>query len=275
MASALWERIRRRSLPPGCAALWFLGQNTVALKAAGRLIVTDPYLSDSCTRLDPSLRRRRPPLVAPEEAEGIDLVLVSHEHQDHLDPDTLPALLRASPQARLVAPRAAQPLLAQLPIPLERAHLLTGEEGPQEIAGVRVEAIPSAHETLERTELGHRWLGYVLELDGVRVYFAGDGIPYPGLAERLAALDLDVLLLPINGRDYFRQASGIIGNFTYREAVELARSAGSVLLVPLHFDLFAANGERLGAFVDFAQEAYPDLPIAPLAYGQELLLARS
>ncbi len=52
----------------------------------------------------------------------------------------------------------------------------------------------------------------------MRVYHAGDTIAYDDMVERLRALRVDVALLPINGRDHFREAQDVVGNLTPREA---------------------------------------------------------
>src|SRR5258706_12672596 len=69
-------------LPPDAIALWWLGQAGFVLRSARSIVYLDPFLSD------------RP----------ADLVLCTHEHWDHLDPETLPGLARASPQACFVVP---------------------------------------------------------------------------------------------------------------------------------------------------------------------------
>jgi L-ascorbate metabolism protein UlaG (beta-lactamase superfamily) len=82
-----------------------------------------------------------------------------------------------------------------------------------------------------------RFLGYVIDLAGVRVYHAGDTIPYDGIEDVVC----DVAMLPINGRDAEREAHGIVGNLDAEEAVRLAAAIGANVLVPIHYDMFAAN----------------------------------
>src|SRR5439155_12226971 len=79
-------------------ALWWLGQASFALKAAGVLLYIDPYLQLSDRRLSP-------PPFAPEALVGADLVLLTHDHGDHVDPQALPGIAKASGAARFVAPR--------------------------------------------------------------------------------------------------------------------------------------------------------------------------
>ena len=87
----------------------------------------------------------------------------------------------------------------------------------------------------------HPWLGYVIEVEGIRIYHSGDGIPYAGLAERVAALAPDIALLPVNGRDEARSSNGVPGNFTLDEAVALVRAAGVPSLLADHYGLFDFN----------------------------------
>jgi L-ascorbate metabolism protein UlaG (beta-lactamase superfamily) len=86
-----------------------------------------------------------------------------------------------------------------------------------------------------------RYLGYVIELGGVRVYHAGDTIWWPGQEKVLRELGVQVALLPINGRDPVREADNVVGNLDHREAALLAAAAGVDLLVPMHWDMFAGN----------------------------------
>ena len=77
-----------------------------------------------------------------------------------------------------------------------------------------------------------RFLGYVVEIGGIRFYHAGDGLVYPELPAALAALAPDVLMLPINGRDYMRESAGIVGNMNEAEAAWLCAQVGALLRHP-------------------------------------------
>jgi L-ascorbate metabolism protein UlaG (beta-lactamase superfamily) len=105
--------------------------------------------------------------------------------------------------------------------------------------------------------LDHRFVGYVLELNGVTLYHAGDTTVYPGLIETLKAESIDLGMLPINGRDPFRNARNIVGNMNYREAAELAVAARFDTVIPLHYDMFEANSERPGYFIDYLYSRHP------------------
>jgi L-ascorbate metabolism protein UlaG (beta-lactamase superfamily) len=99
-----------------------------------------------------------------------------------------------------------------------------------------------------------RFLGYVIEADGVRLYHAGDTIHYDGMEAVLRAFDLDAALLPVNGRHAEREARGIVGNLNEREAAWLAAEIGAGILVPMHHDLFVGNLGSSSAVVRAAED---------------------
>jgi L-ascorbate metabolism protein UlaG (beta-lactamase superfamily) len=87
---------------------------------------------------------------------------------------------------------------------------------------------------------------------------------YDGLAERLRDLRVDVALLPINGRDHFREGAGIVGNMDHREAARLAADAGIDVLVPMHYETFAANRGYPSHLVDIVdRERLPLTVLVP------------
>jgi len=229
-------------------ALLWLGQSSVALRLGGRTVLVDPFLSPHPDRLVP-------PAFAPEEATGVDLVLVTHDHLDHLDEQALPRIAAASPDAVVVVPHELVERVASLGVDSARIAGLTGHGGLEQ-GGVVVHGVPASHG--DGPEDAYRlgpFLGYVVEAAGVRVYHAGDTIPFPGLVERLRELRPHLALLPINGRDAAREAQGIVGNLDAKEAAELARAIEADAVVPLHWDMFAGNPGDPTALVAAAETA--------------------
>ncbi|HLA17491.1 MAG TPA: MBL fold metallo-hydrolase [Candidatus Limnocylindrales bacterium] len=164
----------------------FLGHSTVLLEMGGVRILTDPVLFDRIG----ILRRAASPLPGELHA-AIDGVVISHMHLDHLD---LRSVRELGPATRLVVPAGAAGYL--------RAHGFTdvSELAPGESANVgpvRVTATTAIHSGF-RPPFGPnaRAVGYLLDCDDERVYFAGD----TDLFAEMAGLEgIDLALLPVWG----------------------------------------------------------------------------
>lgn len=236
------------------AAVWWLGQAGFLIAHGGLRIVVDAYLSDSLAekyRGKPVPHTRMmPPPVAPDALTGIDWLLCTHGHTDHMDPGTIPVLLAANPQARVLAPRAELARALERGVPEDRLVLIDAGE-TVDLGGVHCTATPSAHEEMTRSEAGFLYLGYVLSGGGITLWHSGDTVPWDGQAEWLAPFRVDLALLPVNGRDARRAANGVPGNLTMAEAIALTDAIGARAMIAHHLGLFdfntldRAEGQRL------------------------------
>ena len=249
MNSLKADILNTRLLPEQCA-LWYLGQEGFLIKCNNTYVCVDPYLSDyvdrNCSQLVKWQRLYDVP-ISPTELDFIDLVICTHAHYDHADPDTLLAIASASANAKFVVPEPISDLIASYGIKKERIiGALAGEI--IEYKGSLITPVPSAHEVFHTDGEGHYLeLGYIIENSAGKLFHAGDMCPYAGLEEKLVSLD--VALLPINGRDAYRNSLDIIGNFSAKEAVLLAKNIGASLLVPMHYDLYEVNKVSLTDFI--------------------------
>jgi hypothetical protein len=150
--------------------------------------------------------------MTPRQVDNADLVLLTHDHSDHVDPETLPSLAAASPQARFVAPAPIVGRVAELVG--DRERVVAARVGtPLHLGAIEIHPVAAKHEEFdEDPEFGFPHLGYVLRLGGVTVYHAGDTVPYDGLVETLTPFAIHLAFLPINGRDFFRTRRGVLGN---------------------------------------------------------------
>lgn len=249
---ALRERIIARAIPPGSVGVWWLGQASLVLKLAGRTIYIDPYLG-------PSEQRLVPPAFAPEQVTDADLVLLTHDHLDHIDPAALPGIALASPGVRFVTPRPTVERVAELIG--DDARIVAALAGtPIELDRLILTPIAAKHEEFDEDPvLGFPYLGYVIQADDLTIYNAGDTIPYPGLVETLRPFAIDLAFIPINGRDFFRTSANILGNCDYREAAELAALVAVDTVVPVHYGMFAGNTVPPGHFVSYLSERAPGI----------------
>lgn len=108
MHALTMKELQRFEVPARSLAVWWLGQMSFILKSpAGKIVAIDPYLSNSCRQAAMEggfdMDRQTPPPMAASDLVGIDLYLLTHSHQDHLDPDTLRPYLQAGGRGPFVS----------------------------------------------------------------------------------------------------------------------------------------------------------------------------
>jgi L-ascorbate 6-phosphate lactonase len=108
---------------------------------------------------------------------------------------------------------------------------------------------------------GPRFVGYAISDNETTLYHAGDTIVTDGLRRALVAIGPQIALLPVNGRDFYREELGLVGNMDAREAVQFAVEIGARILVPIHWDLFKSNAVRPASVVDEAMSFGPELHV--------------
>lgn len=270
----LIEEINRTSTSEGMVAVWFLGQESVVLKGGDAIIYIDPYMSDELER-KAGIKRAFPAPLTPEHITNANMVLITHEHDDHMDLATISVIAKQSPETMFIAPACCHKAMLGVGVAAEKLLAATCDQW-QDFDGFRIKAIPAAHESLEEhEEFGHRYVGYLVDIGGILFYHAGDTVVYPGLIERLQACSIDIGMLPINGGDAFRRRDGIVGNMGFREAAELAAATNIDLTIPMHYDIFPWNGEKPGYFVDYCYENYPYMKTKVMARTERLIYVKA
>jgi L-ascorbate metabolism protein UlaG (beta-lactamase superfamily) len=236
--SKLAEWIQNTVVAPGRLALcWLGGAGFVFKTASGRVVAVDPYLSDS---LDHYYSWKRLPLsptpMAPAELQA-DLVLATHAHEDHLDPETIPELVRAT-KAVVAGPRMCAEAMRSWGLPTERIVEINRGES-RSIAGVDVSAVLAQHVSPAGAQTPDA-VGFVLDLDGIVVYHTGDSLYHPELRQQVAPFHPHLLLVCINGQ---------YGNMDSEEAARLTCEVGPAAVIPMHWGLVAENTADPAAFV--------------------------
>ena len=172
--------------PAGSNAVTFVGHATVELDLGGARLLTDPLLGRGLGPL-----RRRAPLPDVDHLSGVDAVLISHMHHDHLDLRSLRRLGRP-----VIAPEGAAAFLRQRGLS-EVTGIGRGDSVA--VGEVSVRAVEARHsgDRFGRGSDDAEALGYLIEAAGARVYYAGDTDLFEGMGD--LGPDIDLALIPIWG----------------------------------------------------------------------------
>jgi L-ascorbate metabolism protein UlaG (beta-lactamase superfamily) len=214
--------------------LSFLGHSTVRVELAGRTVLTDPLLTAGVGPL-----RRVPAPLPPSSWAGVDVILISHLHGDHLHPASLRLL---DPDVRILVPRGGAGWLRRHGF--RRVDELSPGESLTD-GDLRITAVRAAHS-------GHRWgprlthgpttesLGHLVQGAGTTVYLSGDTDLFDGM-RLLGARAVDVAFLPVWGWGPTLGA----GHLDPARAAEAVARIRPRIAVPVHWGTLAVVGTRL------------------------------
>ena len=250
------NRILKHKLTENQAALWFLGQSGFVIKSAGVTIAIDPYLSDSVAKVSPSLTRRYPPPIEPS-ALNVDIYIATHDHLDHLDPETI-AAYKNKETTIFVGPRFACSKFASLGIrPQNIIKIDSGES--KKIKDVEITGIYAiANDPAVIDTAGYK----IVFANGRSVYHTSDTSFSPLLLQ--CAPSAEVGLFVINGK---------WGNLDIEEAADLANKVNPKFAVPHHYDLMELNSENPNTFKHQMNYINPHIevkilmPMQPFVWG--------
>lgn len=196
----------------------FLGQSGYVLQSKHSKIIIDPYLSDSVERAYG--RPRLLPIPCGFESIDCDAVVCTHDHLDHLDPDTVAFFPKE--QRFLTTNQGKETLFS-----LGKNNVTTLAVGQSiQIGDFLITAVFAKH-TVEA-------FGVVVRAEGKTLYFSGDTL----FDEQLFSVKQyrpDVAFLCINGK---------LGNMNVQDALLVAEAIGAAINVPNHYDMFASNAEN-------------------------------
>lgn len=233
---------------------WWLGHATVLLRVGKLHLVTDPHLGQRASPFSfMGPKRHVPPPAAPEQLPKIDVVLISHNHYDHLDDWSIRALLRANPELVCYAPLGLGPWLQRRGV--RHVHELDWwqKHGHQDL---EIHCVPAQHWSARGLFDRNRtlWCGWVVKAKGFNFYFSGDTGYTPRLQEissRLGAPDLAAMPIGAYAPRWFMRPQHV----DPPEAVQLHRELRVRRSMAIHWGTFELADDGLDEPVVLLQQA--------------------
>ena len=222
-----WEK----SIPKDKAALYFLGQAGYVIQSDNCTILIDPYLSDSVGKTNALFSRIIPIPIDPAKIKA-DIVIITHDHMDHLDPETIGAYKHKNTTI-FVSPRHAAKKLMSLGVP--SANIRITDHGDEtKLPGVSIKgiyALATEPGVLDTT-------GYLISFSNGRSVYHTSDTAYNDLLLK-SCPNAEVLLTCINGK---------FGNLNIAQAVELTKAVNPKIVIPNHYDVMLLNSEQPQCF---------------------------
>ena len=173
-----------------------------------------------------------------------DFLFITHDHVDHLDPHTAPAVAQVNPNAVIVCPPSACRHLVKLGVPQTQiTSVMPGDR--VDGRGFVAHAVAARH-TEDSVGFVFEFNEEGSETDGVVVYLTGDTEYFDGLAASVADFGPDVLCVPINGK---------WGNMSAGDAAKLSAEIAAREVIPMHYGMFAENTADPAGFVSLLAAA--------------------
>jgi L-ascorbate metabolism protein UlaG (beta-lactamase superfamily) len=220
-----------------------LGQTGYRFEFDELIIYIDPYLSNYVEEKEGREFSRLLPIpVDPTTIVDADWVLITHEHIDHCDPQTIIPISKSSPLCKFMGPEPVCQILESFGIDKSRLYLISDNE--MEIRrDLYIRGIPAAHPEISRSANGYlKCIGYLIKYMGKTIYHSGDTSVDQEIIDSLKKEDgIDAAFISVNEKNYYRDAIGIIGNMSVREAFRLAEDISATKMIPMHWDMFEKN----------------------------------
>lgn len=208
----------------------WIGQAGFVFKTSrDTVICIDPYLSNSIEKYEGRPTRRMWFNKLKYDCFKPDLVLCSHDHLDHTDPETIP-LIYAHSNACFWGPRQSYIHMRNMKIPEKKLKVLKRDQ-EYSFQDIRLKTTYAKH-----TEDS---IGFILYINDLTIYLTGD----TSLDKILYEIndDIDIMISCINGK---------YGNLNIKESINLANKLSVKTIIPMHYGLIPNNTVDISDFVE-------------------------
>ena len=251
------KKVAQTSVPKGKVAIFWLGQAGFLLKTFEQhTVMIDPYFSEYVQRIFPEMgqgfKRLMPPACSAEEVQA-DVLLISHEHADHFDVDSIAAMMENG-KTKVYTSETVASQMADMGLDMARVTSVGKGESVQILPECKLTAVDCDHGELAMTALG-----FLMDFGFETIYFAGDtALTSERLADALKTRP-EIALLPINGA---------FGNLSGVTAARYAGLLHSKVLIPCHFWTFPLHLGNPQELIDAMASEAPNTALCMLCQGE-------
>ena len=198
----------------------WLGQAGLLFETEGLRIVLDPYLSDSVEKITPSFYRRvavDPSLLKLQP----DIIILTHDHLDHTDPETMVHYLTEDKPVTVLAPEAAWNHVRECRFKGSHNYVRFNRHSEWTAGRVRFRAVMADHTDVHP-------IGVLIEAEGKTYYVTGDTLYNTDIFEDIPS-NIEAVFLPVNG---------VGNNMNMADGCRFCQRIAPRVAVPLHCGLF-------------------------------------
>lgn len=213
--------------------VWF-GHSTLMFNLDGKTILIDPVFSDYAFSIDILVKRFQPPVLKLEELPPVDLIVISHDHYDHLDKKTIEFF--KDKKARFLVPKGVGDILIDWDVPKDRFQELDWHESVIE-SGIKFIATPAQHFSgrglFDRNKT--LWASWVIQGKHDKIYYSGDsgyGSHFKEIGDKYGPFDITFLE---NGQ-YNERWADI--HMLPEETLQAHLDLNGDIMVPVHWGMF-------------------------------------
>lgn len=230
--------------------VWWLFHSTLLFKFGDQFFLTDPIFSQRCSPLQfLGPKRKTNPLFTLEDLPKITAILISHNHYDHLDRNTIRWFIRHHPEISFIVPLGLKRWFTRLGAKMV-TELDWWDQQPftlnqDPLTKVTITALP-AHHWSKRTLWDSKrtlWCGYMLTYQGGNHYFAGDTAYFKSITQIGDAFPINTAFIPIGAylpRQFMKNQHS-----SPKEGMRILREVGAEKMVPIHWGTFELANDGL------------------------------